>query len=292
MTATSELSSKVASGESFSEADLCGLAHSRDLLELGMLAELARTKRHGSRVTYVRVIDLPGAEAVPPIEGEADAGEWRITGAVADAVTAARTVESVVQRAGRVPVSGFSLDRLETLAGTAGLAEILARLRGAGLALVADAALDRLRAPERSIEAVFRAGLGLARLIVDSGEGTGHVDLVLRAAMVQRAVGALRSFAPLPRRPPGTSTGYDDVRLVAMARLGAAAIPSIQVDWAVYGAKLAQVALMFGADDLDAVPALETGELGPRRAHHEEVRRNIRAAALEPVERNARFEVV
>ena len=67
-------------------------------------------------------------------------------------------------------------------------------------------------------------------------------------------------------------------------------MPSIQVDWSLYGPKLAQVALTVGADDVDAVsPVDDTGE-GRRRAPLEEIRRNIRAAGQEPVERNGRFD--
>ena len=88
------------------------------------------------------------------------------------------------------------------------------------------------------------------------------------------------------------STGYDDVKQIAVARLLADNIDSIQVDWALYGPKLAQVALTVGADDVDAVSAEdETGE-GRRRAPLEEIRRNIRAAGQEPIERNGRFDIV
>ena len=38
---------------------------------------------------------------------------------------------------------------------------------------------------------------------------------------------------------------------LALARLLVDNIDSIQVDWGRYGAKLAQVALIFGADDVD-----------------------------------------
>jgi 2-iminoacetate synthase ThiH len=49
------------------------------------------------------------------------------------------------------------------------------------------------------------------------------------------------------------------------------------------------VALTFGADDVDDVsPADEVAE-GRRRAPLEEIRRNIRAASAEPVERGALF---
>jgi aminodeoxyfutalosine synthase len=77
-----------------------------------------------------------------------------------------------------------------------------------------------------------------------------------------------------------------------LARLLVDNIPTIQVDWLLYGPKLAQVALTVGADDVDGVsPEEETGQ-GRRRAPLEEIRRNIRAAGQEPVERNGRFEPI
>jgi 2-iminoacetate synthase ThiH len=79
---------------------------------------------------------------------------------------------------------------------------------------------------------------------------------------------------------------------VALARVAVQNIPSIQVDWALYGPKLAQVALTVGADDVDAVSAEDDSGLGRRRAPLEEILRNIRAAAQDPVERNGRFETI
>ena len=110
---------------------------------------------------------------------------------------------------------------------------------------------------------------------------------------LQREVGVLRAFAPLPRRtnPAAPTTGYDDIRRVALARIVVDNIASIQVDWALYGPKLAQVALTVGADDIDAVsPADEAGE-GRRRAPLAEVVRNIEAAGFTARERNGRFEL-
>ena len=60
----------------------------------------------------------------------------------------------------------------------------------------------------------------------------------------------------------------------------------MQVDWQLYGPKLAQVALTFGADDVDGVSAVDDMRLGRRRAPLEEIRRNIVAASGEPVERD------
>jgi 2-iminoacetate synthase ThiH len=82
------------------------------------------------------------------------------------------------------------------------------------------------------------------------------------------------------------------VKKVALARLFLDDVASIQVDWTLYGPKLAQVALTVGADDLDAVSASDEAPDGPRRSPLEDVRRNIRAAGFEPAERNGRRETL
>jgi aminodeoxyfutalosine synthase len=91
--------------------------------------------------------------------------------------------------------------------------------------------------------------------------------------------------------PAVPTTGFDDVKRVALARLFLEDVPSIQVDWSLYGPKLAQVALTVGANDVDAVSPLDDSAEGRRRAPLEEIRRNIRAAGLDPVERDGRFDL-
>ena len=138
------------------------------------------------------------------------------------------------------------------------------------------------------------AGLTVARLTIDRLPPTEPAALFRAVAGLQHDVAVIRVFAPLARRtnPAVPSTGYDDVKRVALARIIAENIPTIQVDWARYGPKLAQVALTVGADDVDAVSASDETPQGRRRAALEEVRRNITAAGLEPVERNGRFDPV
>jgi aminodeoxyfutalosine synthase len=116
---------------------------------------------------------------------------------------------------------------------------------------------------------------------------------LIDARRMAAAVGGLTAVAPLPRRidRAAPTTGFDDVRTVALARLLLADVPSVQVDWARYGPKLAQVALTVGADDLDGVSATDDPALGPRRAAAEDVRRNIASAGLTPVERDGRWAV-
>jgi aminodeoxyfutalosine synthase len=278
---------------SVSETELTSLASSHDIITIGMMADEARRARHGSTTTFVRVAEVgPGSGA--PIDVPPAAGEVRISGVPADAKAAEERVSEVAAAAGPIPVSGFSLADLEQLAGRerVTLRALLEGLRAAGLELVAEAPFDLLRDPRRSIEEVNIAGLTLARLTVHQLPSAGVPELMKRVCALQQQVGVIRAFAPLPRRSNAAvpSTGYDDVKRVALARLFVDSIPSIQVDWALYGPKLAQVALTVGADDVDAVsPAADAGT-GARRAPLEEIRRNIQAAGFEPVERDGRFD--
>ena len=86
------------------------------------------------------------------------------------------------------------------------------------------------------------------------------------------------------------TTGFEDTRFIALARI-VTNISTIQVDWQQYGPKLAQVALMFGADDLDNVSGLDTALNGPRRSPVAELEKNVKAAGFVPEERNGYFRV-
>jgi aminodeoxyfutalosine synthase len=156
---------------------------------------------------------------------------------------------------------------------------------------LSEAPVDGLVDPLAAIAAARDAGLHVRRLTVRNLIDSARLETVQRARVIQAEIGGIRAFAPLPRAiaPAHPSTGYDDVRQVAMARLVLDNVESIQVDWLLYGPKLAQVALAMGADDVDGVSPFE-GDLGRRRSPIEEIRGNIRAAGLEPVERNGFFE--
>jgi aminodeoxyfutalosine synthase len=277
-----------------SVAELESLAASHDIITLGMLADEARRARHGTQTTFVRVADVT-ADPDAPIVIPPAAGEVRITGAPATAAAASARIRQVAAAAaGRVPISGFSLADLEELSARERLTlrALLEQMRADGLELIAEAPFDRLHDPRRSIEEVNISGLALARLTLHQLPSGDVRTLFGRIAALQHDVAVIRSFAPLPRRLNSAvpTTGYDDVKRVALARLFLDALPSIQVDWALYGPKLAQIALTMGADDLDGVSPLDEQGEGRRRAPLEEVRRNIAAAGYEPVERNGRFE--
>jgi aminodeoxyfutalosine synthase len=275
-----------------SEQELSSLAATHDIISLGMLADDLRQQRHEKNTTFVRVADVPVEPG--PIAIPAAAGEVRIVGSPASRSAAIDRVRDVVQQTGGKVLSGFSLADLEELSGRerVTLRSLLEELHAAGLELVAEAPFDRLKDVRRSIEEVNISGLALARLTIHKSPSADPLPLLKSVADLQRAVAVLRAFAPLPRRvnPAAPTTGYDDVKHVALARVVVDNIPSIQVDWSLYGPKLAQVALTVGADDVDGVSPEEEAPEGRRRAPLEEIRRNIRAAGQEPVERNGRFE--
>ena len=278
-----------------SEQELTSLAATHDIISLGMLADDLRRQRHALNTTFVRVADV-AVDADGPMAIPTGAGEVRIVGAPATRAAAVDRVRQVMAQAqGRV-VSAFSLADLEVLAARDGvtLRALLEELHAAGLEMVAEAPFDRLQDPRRSVEEVNISGLALARLTVHQSPSPDRLPLLKAVADLQRAVAVIRAFAPLPRRTSSAapSTGYDDVKHVALARVIVDNVPSIQVDWSLYGPKLAQVALTVGADDVDAVsPEGETTE-GRRRAPLEEIRRHIQAAGCEPIERNGRFELM
>jgi len=276
-----------------SETDIAALAASHDIISIGMEADAVRREKHGNRTTFVRVARVDAAPGAA-LDWPATAGEIRIGGVPATSAVAVSRVRDVVERAKGTPVSAFSLADLEQLAirEQITLRAMLEDLRSAGLDLVAEAPFDELRDPRRSIEEVNIAGLALARLTVHKLPSADTLSWMKRIGELQYTVAVIRAFAPLPRQvnPAVPTTGYDDVKRVALARLAVPNIPSIQVDWALYGPKLAQVALTVGADDVDAVSAEDDASQGRRRAPLEEILRNIRAAGQEPVERDGRFD--
>jgi aminodeoxyfutalosine synthase len=284
---------RVTAGDRLSASEIAALSDAPDILPLGMLADALRRRLRGTTVTYLRVASCPVdhsfTEAVPPA-----AREVRITGTPATLDVALTAVRSAKAVAGDRPVSGFTwsdIDRVASASGT-GVSRALETLRAAGLEAIAELPLDVL--PDAVIGILADAGFGRLRLTIESAPAADRRPLVERASALQDKYGCVQTVSPLPTRLQTfrPTTGYEDVKAVAMARLAAPNIPTIQVDWSRYGPKLAQVALTFGADDLDAVTASDEAPDGHRRAPVEEVRRNIEAAGLTPAERDGRFNQV
>jgi aminodeoxyfutalosine synthase len=281
---------RVSHGSTLTLDEGAAVLGSHDLIAIGMMADEVRRRLHGAATTFLRVFEMH-VDAVPAtLPAGVAAGEFRIVGVPASPDAAVAAVTAAKRLAGDVFLTGFSLTDLAGLDVSA--PGILAAIRKAGLDGVAEAPIDAA-STEAATTAARSAGLLVERLTVHA-PSDDRLGLLNRALNLQNSAGGFRTFAPLPRTVSiaTPTTGYDDVKVVALARLFIAGIPSIQVDWPLYGPKLAQVALTMGADDVDGILAAEPGVLGPRRSAIEEIKGNIRAAGLEPVERDGRFERV
>lgn len=132
-------------------------------------------------------------------------------------------------------------------------------------------------------------------------ERAEHLALLREA---QDETGGFMAFIPLAFHPhntqladlPGT-TGVDDLKNIAVARLMLDNFPHIKAFWIMIGPKLAQISLSFGADDMDGTVIEEkithmagasTGQIFPVN----ELRRYITEAGREPVERDTVYNIV
>jgi hypothetical protein len=288
--AIDRLAQRVAAGGEMTDADAQLMLDTPDLITVGAIADDVHRRLHGARATFLRVFEVNVEAPVSALPARTLPGELRIVGRPASLDAAVAAVRAAVPLAGATPITGFSLADLRLL-GDASLRDVCARLRDAGLEGVADVPIDLLPDAASAVREARDAGLHVLRVTTHSVGSDQRVAMSARARDLQQAVGGLLAFAPLPREISVASptTGYDDVKQIAAARLLVTNIPSIQVDWAQYGPKLAQVALTMGADDVDGVAAVDPGLLGTRRSPLEEIRGNIRAAGLEPIERDGRF---
>ena len=131
-----------------------------------------------------------------------------------------------------------------------------------------------------------------------------RVDHLVRLRELQDATGGFQCFIPLAFHPANTrlshispTSGTLDLQTIATARLLLDNIPHVKAYWIMLGAKTAQVAQHFGADDLDGTVVDERitlaagGEAGKgmtRRA----LEHLIREAGRVPVERDTLYRPV
>src|SRR5580704_2649335 len=131
-----------------------------------------------------------------------------------------------------------------------------------------------------------------------------RVDHLVRLRTLQDETHGFVTFIPLAFHPDNTAlhhisktTGFADIRNIAVARLMLDNIPHIKAYWVMMTPRIAQIALRFGADDIDGTIVEEriyhdagaTTVQGLRRA---ELLQLIRKAGREPVERDTRYRPV
>src|SRR5436305_11775914 len=127
------------------------------------------------------------------------------------------------------------------------------------------------------------------------------VDHLLRLRNLQDETGGFNAFIPLAYHPENNymglkyhTTGMEDLRTLATARLVLDNIPHVKAYWIMVTPKLAQVALSFGADDLDGTVVEETiyhmaGAQTGQSMSRQELVRVVREAGFTPVERDTLY---
>lgn len=260
-----------------------------DLIAVGVAGDGIRRRRHGARTTFVRVFEIHVDAPPQALPARTHAGEFRIIGRAASLDALVAAARAAVSLAGAVPVTVFSM--ADVMALHTSVRSACEALKDAGVAAIVQLPIDLVEIPELVAGDARSAGMPILTLSVDTLDADRRLETCHSASTLQHAIGGFKAFAPLPRTLSVSqpTTGYDDVKQIALARSVVSNIDSIQVDWALYGPKLAQVALTVGADDVDNVAAVDPGVLGTRRSPLEEIKGNIKAAALEAVERNALF---
>ncbi len=131
-----------------------------------------------------------------------------------------------------------------------------------------------------------------------------RVDHLMRLRALQDETGGMQAFIPLAFHPDGNGmknlpapTAIDDLRTIAVSRLLLDNVPHIKAYWVSLTPDVAQVALRFGADDIDGTIVHETiyraaGTRSPSGLGYDELVRLIREAGRTPIERDTLYNVV
>jgi len=174
-------------------------------------------------------------------------------------------------------IKAFTMIELDAIAEVAGkpLETVLAELREAGLDSCPGGGAEVLSPrvhkklyreklpPERWIAAcktVHRSGLHTnATMLFGHIETTDErLDHMLAIREIQDETGGFLQFIPLVFHPDhtplqrlGKTSGLDALRTIAVARLMLDNLPHVKAYWIMLGLKIAQIALHYGADDID-----------------------------------------
>jgi aminodeoxyfutalosine synthase len=131
-----------------------------------------------------------------------------------------------------------------------------------------------------------------------------RVDHLLKIRELQDQTRGFQCFIPLAFHNENNSlqklpepTAIDDLRVIAVSRLMLDNVPHVKAYWVSMGIDTAQIALRFGADDLDGTIVSETiyhsaGSKVPMGLTRDQLIRLIREAGRVPVERDTEYGIV
>ncbi len=135
------------------------------------------------------------------------------------------------------------------------------------------------------------------------------VDHILRIRELQKKTHGFQAFIPLRFHPDNTdlqakgivkfgATGFDDLKIIAVSRLLLNGyVNNIKTYWVMAGEKIAQIALHYGANDIDGTVMEErithaAGGATPEYMPKERLIHLIKNAGRIPVERTTNYDVI
>lgn len=230
-------------------------------------------------------------------------------------------LSALSKRFPEVHIQAFTAVEIAHIAETGGITieECLAQLKEAGLgslpgggAEIFDPTVRDRICPEkmsgeewlRIMRAAHKQGIrSNATMLYGHVESVeDRVEHMLRLRELQDETGGFMSFIPLRFHPGNTHlahlarprSGMDDLKTIAVGRLMLDNFPHVKVFWIMFGLKLAQVGLSFGADDFDGTVVEEkithrAGAETPEGLTVDDIRRLIAETGTVPVERDTLY---
>jgi aminodeoxyfutalosine synthase len=128
-----------------------------------------------------------------------------------------------------------------------------------------------------------------------------RIDHLVRLRALQDETGGFQTFIPLAFHPDGTGlshlrrpTGLEDLHIMAVSRLMLDNFPHLKAYWISLGVATAQIALGYGADDLDGTVRHErihhdAGSTAPEILTVSQLEALIRETGRTPVERDTLY---
>lgn len=268
-----------------------------DLLQLGMDADDARQALWPEGVVTYSVgyrLAVGGGFSLEEVAAAVERGASGLVLSVAAGAgleSVGADVSALCSRYPELLLTGFSPAEVARLGDAESVVAALQRAGlagfGSGVASVVDA--DWISAHR----AAHRAGLPSMAVLLLRSSATAQdwVAMLELVAGLQRETQGFLACEPRIEHMERTLdelTGAQYLKMIGLCRLFLDTVPHVQVDWSIFGPKVLQVALRFGADDAGLVIASERDRLVP--SHHsgeEELRRIIRDAGFSPSQRDA-----
>lgn len=215
--------------------------------------------------------------------------------------------------------TAVEIDHFSKISGLS-ISEVFTRLKNSGLAAMpgggAEIFAERVRKKLCPEKISGKRWLEIHKIAHSCGIPTnatmlyGHIekykdriDHLIRLRALQDVTAGFQAFIPLAYHPKNTeiggfySSGIDDLKTIAISRLVLDNFDHIKAYWIMLGEKIAQVSLLFGADDLDGTIIEEkithsAGAMSSEGLTRQELSTLIKKAGKQPVERDAFYKAL